>query len=92
MEVDLFAEARKCIRLYPVRARHILDFHEGEYDISSEDIPQLPDLRELAAREFLQKELKWREEVEMRMNWSQDHNILWVTLPDENLVSSIFKR
>ena len=28
----------------------------------------------------------------MRTNWSQDRNILWVTLPDENLVSSIFKR
>ena len=28
----------------------------------------------------------------MRTNWSQERNILWVTLPDENLVSSIFKR
>ena len=44
LEVDLFAEARKCIGLYPVRARHILDFHEGDYNISSEDIPQLHDL------------------------------------------------
>ena len=53
MDVDLFAEARKCIGLYPVKARHILDFHEGEYDISSEDIPQLHDLRTLATKEFL---------------------------------------
>ena len=52
LEVDLFAEARKCIGLYPVKARHILDFHEGEYDISSKDIPQLHDLRDLAAKEF----------------------------------------
>ena len=92
MDVDLFAEARKCIGLYPVKARHILDFHEGEYDISSEDIPQLHDLRTLAAKEFLQKELKWSEEVEMKTSWSQDRNILWLTLPEENLVSSIFKR
>ena len=28
----------------------------------------------------------------MKTNWSQDRNILWLTLPDENLVSSIFKR
>ena len=92
LDVDLFADARRCIGLYPVKPRHILDFHEGDYDISSDDIPQLHNLRDLAAKEFLYKELKWREEVNMKTNWSQDRNILWVTFPEENLVSSIFKR
>ena len=32
--LDLFAEARKCIGLFPVKARHILDFNEEDYDIS----------------------------------------------------------
>ena len=49
-------------------------------------------LRLLAAKEFLQKELKWNEEVKMETNWSQDRNIMWITLPDENLVTSIFRR
>ena len=92
LDVDLFAEARKCVGLFPVKAKHILDFHTGDYDISNEDIPQLPDLRDLAAREFLFNELKWKEDVQLRTNWSQERNILWVTLPNENLVSSIFKR
>ena len=92
LDVDLFAEARKCIGLYPVKSRHILDFHDGDYDISSKDIPQLHNLRDLAAKEFLNKELKWKDEVNIKTNWSQDRNILWVTFQDENLVSSIFKR
>ena len=92
LEVDLFAEARKCIGLYPVKARHILDFHTGDYEICSDDIPQLHNLRMLAAKEFLSKELKWNEDTEMKTTWSQDRNILWLTLPDENLISSIFKR
>ena len=90
--MDLFSDARKCIGLFPVKARHILDFHEGDYNISSDDIPQLHDLRKLAAKEFLQKELKWSKNVEMKTNWSQERNILWLTLPNENLISSIFKR
>ena len=28
----------------------------------------------------------------MKTSWSQDRNILWLTLPEENLVSSIFTR
>ena len=28
----------------------------------------------------------------MRTSWSSERNILWVTMPDENLISSIFKR
>ena len=75
LDVDLFAEARKCIGLFPVKARHILDFHDGDYDISPDDIPQLPHLRLLAAEEFLQKEFKWNQKVEMTTNWSQDRNI-----------------
>ena len=63
LEVDLFAEARKCVGLFPVKAKHILDFHTGDYEISNEDIPQFPDLRDLAAREFLLNELKWKEDV-----------------------------
>ena len=58
--IDLFVDARKCIGLFPVKARHILDFNEGDYDISPEDIPQLPDLRLIVAKEFLLKELKWK--------------------------------
>ena len=92
LDVDLFGEARRCIGLYPVKARHILDFHEGAYEMSAEDIPQQHELRNLAAKEFLNEELKWNEEVEFKTNWSQERNILWLTLKDENLVSSIFKR
>ena len=74
--IDLFSEARRRIGLFPVRARHILDFHEGNYSISPEDIPQLHDLRLLAGKEFLKKELKWTEEVEMETHWSSERNIL----------------
>ena len=28
----------------------------------------------------------------MKTNWSQERNILWVSFPNENLVSSIYKR
>ena len=56
------------------------------------DIPQLNKERLIAAKEFLFKELKWQEDVEMEMNWSQERNILWVSFANENLVSSIFKR
>ena len=28
----------------------------------------------------------------MRTSWSSERNILWVTMPDESLISSIFKR
>ena len=90
--LDLFKDARKCIGLYPVKAQHILDFNEGEYDICPDDIPQHPDLRLLAAQEFLSKELKWKENTEMRTNWSPERSILWVSFPSESLVSSIFKR
>ena len=75
-----------------MKAQHILDFHTGDYEISSDDIPQLHNLRTLAAREFLLKELKWNEATEMKTTWSQDRNILWLTLLDVNLLSSIFKR
>ena len=92
LDVDLFAEARRCIGLYPVKPRHILDFHDGNYELSSDDIPQLHNLRDLAAKEFLNKELKWNEEATIITNWSQERNILWLTFQDENLVSSIFKR
>ena len=90
--INLFIDARRCIGLFPVKARHILYFYEGDYAISPEDIPQYPELRLQAAKEFLLKELKWKEEVEMRSNWSQERNILWVTFLNENYVSSIFKR
>ena len=79
-------------RSFPCKARHILEFNEGDYDISSKDIPQLPELRLMAAKEFLLNELKWKEEVQMKTNWSHQRNILWVSFPNENLVSSIFKR
>ena len=29
--------------------------------------------------EVKKKELKWREDVEMRTSWSSERNILWVT-------------
>ena len=90
--IDLFKEARKCIGLHPVKARHILDFNEGDYDICPDDISQHPDLRLLAAKEFLSHELKWKEDTEMRTKWSQDRNILWVSFTSESFVSSIFKR
>ena len=45
-------------------------------------LPQYPDLRLQAAKEFLLKELKWKEDTEMRTNWSQERNILWVTFPN----------
>ena len=90
--IDLFSDARRCIGLFPVKASHILDFYVGDYAISPEDIPQHPDLRLEAAKEFLTKELKWNEQVEMKTNWSSERNILWVTFPNENFVSSIFKR
>ena len=57
LEVDLFADARRCIGLFPVKSRHILDFHSGDYEISTDDIPQHPDHRDLAAREFLIKDI-----------------------------------
>ena len=92
LNVDLFGEARRCIGLHPVKARHILDFHDGPYDLTPDDIPQQHELRNMAAKEFLPDELKWNEDVEFKTNWSQERNILWLTLNDENLVSSIFKR
>ena len=55
LDVDIFRDARKCIGLFPVKARHILDFHEGEYEICADDISQAPHLRQLAAEEFLHK-------------------------------------
>ena len=51
--IDLFSDARRCIGLFPVKARHIVDFYEGDYAISPEDIPQYPELRLQAAKEFL---------------------------------------
>ena len=92
LNVDLFGEARRCIGLFPVKARHILDFHEGPYNLTPDDIPEQHELRDKAAREFLADELKWSEDVEFRTNWSQERNILWLKMDDENLVSSIFKR
>ena len=92
LDIDLFKEARRMIGLYPVKARHIIDFHEGEYTPCVDDIEKMDGERELAARDFLKKELKWSEETEIITHWSQNRNVLWVTMKDENLVSSIFKR
>ena len=55
-EVDLFSEARKVIGLFPVKPRHILEHHQGDYTPSLEDVPQLNAERLLAALEFLRKE------------------------------------
>ena len=65
--------------LFPVKPRHILDHHQGDYTLSLEDVPQLNAERLLAAKEFLRKELKWSEDVTMETHWSQERNILWVT-------------
>ena len=92
LDLDLLAAARRCIGLYPVKPSHILKNHEDDYEISTDDIPLLHNLRDLAAKEFLNKELNWKEMVKIRTNWSQDRNILWVSFQDENLVSSIFKK
>ena len=40
-DIDLFSKARKCIGLFPVKPRRILDFHEGAYTPSTEDISQI---------------------------------------------------
>ena len=58
LNVDLFGEARRCIGLHPVKARHILEFHDGPYNLTADDIPQQHELRNMAAKEFLTDELK----------------------------------
>ena len=58
------------IGLFPVKANHILDFYEGDYTPSSEDVPKLNRERFLAAKEFHGKELKWSEDVEIETNWN----------------------
>ena len=82
---DIFSSQYKftIIRIFLVKARHILDFHEGDYTPSSEDVPKLHKERFLAAREFLYKELKWSADVDIETNLSQERNILWVTFPNK---------
>ena len=58
-EIDIFAEARKVIGLFPTKSRHILDFHQGKYTPSLDDDPKLNKERFLAAKDFLKKELTW---------------------------------
>ena len=92
MDLDLFEEARRCIGLYPVESSHILKHHDGNYEISTEDIPRHHNLRDRAAKEFLKEELNWQILAKTETKWSRDRNILWLTFQDEKLVSSIFKK
>ena len=44
LDLDLLAEARRCIGLHPVKPSHILKYHEEDYEISTDDIPLLHNL------------------------------------------------
>ena len=92
LDLDLMAEARRCIGISPVKACQILKHHNGNYEIGAEDIPQHHNLRDRAAKEFLKGELNWENDAKIETKWSSERNILWLTFQDEELVTSIFKK
>ena len=56
--------------LYPVKERHITSWSEEDYTPTIDDIPNLHRELLLAARDFLRKELKWKEEISAETHWS----------------------
>ena len=83
-DMDLLEEARRCIGLYPVKSCHILKHYDGNYELSMEDIPRHHNLRERAAKEFLEKKLNWKIAAKIKTKWSRDKNILWLVFQDDN--------
>ena len=70
LDLDLMAEARRCIGISPVKACQILKHHNGNYEIVAEDIPQHHNLRYRAAKEFLKGELNWENDAKIKTKWS----------------------
>ena len=48
--------------------------------------------RKQAAADFLEKELKWRDETILGTKWSPSQEVLWVTLKDESVVTDLYVR
>ena len=78
---------RKKIGLWPMRLSHILNFSQADYYPSSDDIIYMDFERRQAVREYLDKELKWRNnDINFTTKWSAAQNIMWVNFQDEHVV------
>ena len=76
------------IGLWPIKARHIMSWYEGEYFPRSDEIPNMDKERFLAAKDILKLELKWNSDVNFSTKWSEKQNIMWLTFSSETSVRS----
>lgn len=90
---DIFKQSRSKIGLFPMKSHHILYWCKEKKEAA--DIDTLEEERKLAAVEFLDKELKCKENILeniLETKWSEQRNILWITLKSEREVREIFQR
>ena len=78
------------IGLYPVKPNHILKWSNSDYSPCEDDIPNLTEERNIAAKKFLELELKWKEQEPFITKWSKNSNTLWLTFQSESTVNSLF--
>ena len=89
MKNDIFFNSRRKLGLYPIKAKHILTWFDGDYFPSEDEIDNLDRERDLAARDFLKNELKWTHDTHFTTKYSIERRILWLTFDDENIVKAL---
>ena len=61
---DVFFNSRRKIGLYPIKAKHILTWFDGEYYPREDEIVNLYRERDMAFRDLLKNELKWTHQLD----------------------------
>ena len=89
---DLFNHSRKIIGFWPIKAKHILSWFDGQYYPTSDEIPKMENERMLATKDFLKCELKWSNDLTFTAKWSQKQNIMWVTFDSESPALALYQR